>query len=87
MDQAGNLSGSTIVGSAHNHGVVFQLAPSAASPTGFIEKVLHAFCSRRNCPDGSDPTGDVIRDRSGNLYGTTVSGGTNGAGVVFELVP
>jgi uncharacterized repeat protein (TIGR03803 family) len=86
LDGAGNLYGTTELGSAHGHGVVFQLAPFAASPTGFIEKVLYAFCSQRNCPDGSDPIGDVIRDRFGNLYGTTVSGGANGDGVVFELV-
>jgi uncharacterized repeat protein (TIGR03803 family) len=34
---------------------------------------------------GSD--GGLIRDSSGNLYGTTLSGGTNGGGTVYELSP
>jgi uncharacterized repeat protein (TIGR03803 family) len=89
MDGAGNLYGSTVGGTVHNSGVVFQLARSAASPTGFIEKVLHVFCSQTNCADGGPPYGGVIRDQSGNLYGTTQVGGLNspdGQGVVFELV-
>src|SRR5262249_43028723 len=87
MDRMGNLYGSTVTGVApKGAGVVFQLAPSAASPTGFIEKVLHVFCRQRNCADGSVPEGALIRDRSGNLYGTTVVGGANSKGVVFELV-
>jgi hypothetical protein len=86
MDQARNLYGTTAVGSAHAHGVVLQLTPSSKSQTGFVEVVLHGFCAQRNCPDGSDPTSDLIRDQHGNLYGTAISGGANGAGVVFELV-
>ena len=38
-------------------------------------------------PDGSDPTGGVIVDASGNIFGTTFSGGTGGYGTVFELKP
>jgi uncharacterized repeat protein (TIGR03803 family) len=35
--------------------------------------------------DGENPNGGVIFDSAGNLYGTTQLGGTNGAGVVYEL--
>jgi uncharacterized repeat protein (TIGR03803 family) len=85
MDRAGNLYGSTPGGGSltNNAGVVFELARAA---TGFTEKVLHVFCSQTNCPDGEKPYGGVIRDGSGNLYGTTLGGGANGRGVVFELV-
>src|SRR5665213_2614355 len=34
---------------------------------------------------GTNPQGGVIMDAAGNLYGTTQSGGANGAGSVFEL--
>ena len=48
------------------------------------ERVLHTF----NGPgDGSQPFGDLIFDRAGNLYGTTSFGGAYTDGTVFELSP
>jgi uncharacterized repeat protein (TIGR03803 family) len=53
--------------------------------------VLHNFCPAypSTCTDGSDPTGNVILDSSGNLYGTTQLGGNNNvpsqSGTVFKL--
>lgn len=46
--------------------------------------VVHAFTGS---PDGSQPNGGLTKDSSGNLYGTTVAGGVNGTGTVFELSP
>jgi uncharacterized repeat protein (TIGR03803 family) len=40
---------------------------------------------RTGVSDGARPTGDLIIDSLGNLYGTTLQGGPSGAGVVFEL--
>ena len=37
--------------------------------------------------DGAFPTGRLVRDGAGNLYGTTIYGGANGAGTVFKLDP
>jgi uncharacterized repeat protein (TIGR03803 family) len=45
------------------------------------EKILHSFKAN------ADPYGSLIFDAAGNLYGTTRSGGTHGAGMVFELMP
>jgi uncharacterized repeat protein (TIGR03803 family) len=81
-DAAGNLYGTAGDGGAHGHGVVFELI-SHAGGADWKEKVLHAF----NESHGAYPTQGVIADRSGNLYGTTVSGGRNDNGVVFELSP
>jgi uncharacterized repeat protein (TIGR03803 family) len=48
------------------------------------EKVLYSF---RGGSDGASPydTGHLVRDGSGNFYGTTYQGGRCGAGTVFEL--
>jgi uncharacterized repeat protein (TIGR03803 family) len=37
--------------------------------------------------DGGSPSGGVILDSKGNLYGAAESGGANGAGAIFELTP
>jgi hypothetical protein len=51
--------------------------------------VIHDFCSLPpGCADGAVPEAGLIRDATGNLYGTTNSGGANNSGTVFfELVP
>jgi len=46
--------------------------------------VLYTFSGGR---DGSGPFAGLIFDSSGNLYGTTVSGGAYQDGTVFELTP
>jgi uncharacterized repeat protein (TIGR03803 family) len=50
------------------------------------ETVLYTFCQLPRCADGQYP-GGLIEDVSGNLYGTTLYGGTYGLGVVFEITP
>ena len=37
--------------------------------------------------DGATPTSGVIRDKQGNLYGTTLLGGSAGGGIVYKLDP
>jgi len=56
--------------------------PLLAAPT---EKLLHSF--NPNGSDGLIPYAGLIFDGSGNLYGTTEYGGSEGAGTVFELTP
>lgn len=46
-------------------------------------KAIHSFRGT----DGSSPQGGVIFDAAGNLYGTTIAGGANQAGTVFEMAP
>jgi len=84
-DAAGNLYGTTKFGPNFG-GTVFELTQG---PDGiWTETVLHSFCySQENCPDGQEPEAGVIFDAAGNLYGTTVYGGANNEGVVFELMP
>jgi hypothetical protein len=53
------------------------------------EKILHNFNNNvnNNGKDGEQPRAGLIFDTAGNLYGTTVGGGTYGFGTAFELVP
>jgi uncharacterized repeat protein (TIGR03803 family) len=46
------------------------------------ETVLYSFAGK---PDGGDPLAGLVRDRAGNLYGTTLYGGASDNGTVFEL--
>ena len=82
FDAAGNLYGTTRgLGQPHNYGTAFELSPGTKMWT---EKVLYSF---GGFPDGQDPEPGLIFDSAGNLYGTTVSGGSAGLGTVFELSP
>jgi uncharacterized repeat protein (TIGR03803 family) len=94
MDSAGNLYGTTVTGgnancpdemSQYGCGVVFEL--SLGSGGTWTENVLHIFCDSGipPCADGNQPEGSLVRDASGNLFGTTTSGGNSGAGVAFKL--
>jgi uncharacterized repeat protein (TIGR03803 family) len=47
-------------------------------------KVLHTFTGT---PDGKFPTGALLRDDEGNLFGTTSSGGAYHGGTIFKLAP
>jgi uncharacterized repeat protein (TIGR03803 family) len=68
-------------------GIVLPGSVSAAAV--YTESVLHDFCSTggRDCTDGSVPRADFVADTSGDLYGTTPTGGAYGGGAVFELIP
>jgi uncharacterized repeat protein (TIGR03803 family) len=55
------------------------VAPSAHAQTF---KSLYSFAGS---PDGATPYGAVIKDTSGNLYGTTLAGGSSGFGTVYKL--
>jgi uncharacterized repeat protein (TIGR03803 family) len=60
------------------------LVPAFSAHAGTY-KLLHSACQEANCTDGGSPGGGLIADAAGNLYGTTESGGTYGAGTVFKM--
>jgi uncharacterized repeat protein (TIGR03803 family) len=88
MDATGHLYGTATAGGSHGGGAVFELIPNTTR-TQWTEKVLYSFCARggTSCTDGSSPAADLIIDKAGHLYGTTLDGGLNNEGVVFELTP
>jgi uncharacterized repeat protein (TIGR03803 family) len=81
MDQGGNLYGTTYCDGANSLGNVFKLTPSGG---GWTYTSLHDFTGGS---DGQIPFCSVAFDASGNLYGTTVSGGSQEAGTVWEITP
>jgi uncharacterized repeat protein (TIGR03803 family) len=83
-DKNGNLYGTTLFGGAYGAGIVFELIPPSTNGGKWTESILWSFGSGT---DGLDPASGLIMDNSGNLYGTTQVGGTNGPGTVFELSP
>lgn len=96
IDSAGNIYGTTTVGGAsydsdfdscpQGCGTIFELSPE--SNGGYSYAVLYSFCATfALCPDGSYPQAGLVIDQSGNLYGTTLEGGSEQSGTVFELSP
>ena len=82
LDGLGNIYGSTYGGGgAANAGIVFELIPQTSG--AWTEKILYTF---QGGADGSESLCGVILDKSGNVYGTTLKGGTQiGSGTVFKL--
>jgi len=78
FDTAGNLYGPTHGGD----GTVFKLVPNSKGE--WTEQMLHRF---KGGPDGLNPWGGVVLDAAGNVYGTTVNGGPDGEGVIYEITP
>jgi len=83
FDASGNLYGTTVTGGDSGGGTVFELTPNAGG--GWAEKRLHSFSYNQS--DGCNPYAGLVRDASGNLYGTTGSCGAYGGGIAFELTP
>jgi uncharacterized repeat protein (TIGR03803 family) len=81
FDKTGNLYGTTSGGGAYGYGTVFQLRPGSNGK--WSESLLRSF--RNNDPNGDDPNGGLIFDTTGHLYGTTLVGGPDHDGVVFEM--
>jgi uncharacterized repeat protein (TIGR03803 family) len=77
----GNFYGTTTGGGFHGGGVVYEITP------GGSYKALYNFCSQTNCADGSVSEAALVQDAAGNLYGTTLYGGSYGHGTVFKITP
>jgi uncharacterized repeat protein (TIGR03803 family) len=80
-DQSGNLYGTTYEGGTYGEGNLFQL-----DPTGH-ETTLYSFNPSSGTADGCSPYAGLLRDASGNLYGTTYNCGAFQWGIVFKIDP
>jgi uncharacterized repeat protein (TIGR03803 family) len=82
LDKTGNLYGTAGYGGGPcGCGVVYKLEHNKNDTWTYV--VLHTFMNT----DGTLPYSSLTFDAHGNLYGTTLGGGTYGGGVVFEITP
>jgi uncharacterized repeat protein (TIGR03803 family) len=80
-DKEGNFYGATSAGGVSRLGTVFEVSRSSSGV--WTETVLHSFGDGND--DGVVPSGGLTIDANGNLYGTTMSGGSAGFGTLYEL--
>jgi uncharacterized repeat protein (TIGR03803 family) len=83
-DAVGNLYGATENGGSYGYGTIFELTSNADGTWTY--NLIYEF-GTAGIYDAQNPYGPLMIDSSGNLYGTTVSGGTFGYGSVFKLSP
>ena len=102
LDASGNLYGVTgyggtgdcvLLGSPAGCGTVYELAPPRKKGGAWTETILYSFPTAKQ---GYLPSGNLVFDNAGNLYGATEFGGGKGTscngfyqycGAVFELSP
>jgi uncharacterized repeat protein (TIGR03803 family) len=80
FDAQGNFYGTTLGGTG-DAGTVYKMSPSGG---GWTLSTLYNF---QGGADGMLPFTELKFDHAGNLYGTTLYGGTTGNGNVFRLLP
>lgn len=82
FDSAGDVYGTAPNGGRYGHGLVFELM----GPYGgnWILTPIYSFTGGT---DGGWPNPGLVFDKAGNVYGTTLNGGTSGNGTVFQIKP
>jgi uncharacterized repeat protein (TIGR03803 family) len=81
LSAKGNSYGATLNGGSKGYGTIWKLAKRGAF------SLLHSFTLTGG--DGASPNGGLVQDQKGNLYGTTIEGGTGSClcGAVFRMAP
>jgi uncharacterized repeat protein (TIGR03803 family) len=82
LDKSGNLFGTTNTGGSGYNGTVFELSPPSAGQSAWTENLLYSF----NTYEADRPTGSLVQDSNGVLYGTATAG-QDANGGVFAVAP
>ena len=84
LDASGNIYGTTsgggLTGCSASCGTAFRLTATAGA-----KWIGSLFRFPSNGMSGSNPVTPLTLDSSGNIYGTTTTGGLRGGGVVFKI--
>jgi uncharacterized repeat protein (TIGR03803 family) len=78
---SGDIYGTTPGGGLNFGGVAFVATPHGSLTT------LYSFCSQPDCADGQGPYAGLTLGWDGDLYGTTIGGGSGFSGLAFRLSP
>lgn len=78
LGRDGNFYSTTRYGGATDQGTVFMMTPVGAITT------LHSFSGGS---EGASPTAGLVEGSNGDLFGTTIIGGSSNKGTVFEITP
>ncbi len=81
LDETGTLYGTTHCDGDDSAGTIFKLAPTHGG--GWAYTLLYTFTGGS---DGQFTISNLVL-KGGKLYGTTIGGGADGAGVVYTLTP
>jgi uncharacterized repeat protein (TIGR03803 family) len=84
FDRFGALYGTRQTGGDSNLGIAFKLSPPTLASGAWTATILHSFGANG---DGINPIGRLTLDHSGSVYGTTLTGGATGRGIIFKLTP
>jgi uncharacterized repeat protein (TIGR03803 family) len=80
LDASGNIFGTTHCDGDNSAGTIYELTPSGGR---WNYTLLYTFTGGS---DGLYSISNLVMN-NGKLYGTTIDGGADGAGVIYELVP
>ncbi|MGB9196574.1 MAG: choice-of-anchor tandem repeat GloVer-containing protein [Terriglobales bacterium] len=89
-DATGSLYGTASTGGLLGAGAVIKLTPPAQGESNWTETVLYSF-GGSGFGDAGNPAFALLKDSSGNLYGTATTGGSGSVppnqGAIFEVSP
>jgi uncharacterized repeat protein (TIGR03803 family) len=80
LDGSGNIYGTTHCDGANSAGTVYELSPSGSK---WNYSLLYTFTGGS---DGLYSISNLVIE-NGSLYGTTIDGGADGDGVIYEVTP
>lgn len=84
FDAAGNGYATTFYGGTVNSTCSFGCGVVARQDARGNYSVIYSFTG---AADGFNPSGGLAKDRSGNIYGATIDGGSGGNGVIYKITP
>lgn len=75
----------TVSATNNDHlGKVYRISKTAGTDGAYAVEALHTFTGAGG--DGAGASGHMVKANDGNIYGTTLYGGANGAGTIWRIV-